>query len=96
LSFHFESIEAGPDVIGTGRERNYPIFFCEKLGPQGTIAKAKVERKEKSQKRPEKCGFFGGMWKSPLKMRLEAALRTCAMAQIGSHGTRIACKTRGH
>jgi hypothetical protein len=24
----------------------------------GTIAKVRGERKEKSQKRPEKCGFF--------------------------------------
>jgi hypothetical protein len=50
---------------------NYPWFSAEKLGPQGTIAKENGERKEKSQKRPEKCKFFVDMWKSPLKQRLE-------------------------
>ena len=34
-----------------------PLGEREKLGPQGTIAKVKVERKEKSQKRLEKWGF---------------------------------------
>jgi hypothetical protein len=42
----------------------------KKLGPQGTIAKVNGERKEKSQKRLEKCGFWGGVWKSPLKQRV--------------------------
>jgi hypothetical protein len=44
-----------------GRPRAYyPRFSAEKLGPFRTIAKVKVERKEKPQKRPEKCGFFEG------------------------------------
>jgi hypothetical protein len=30
----------------------------KQLGPDGTIAKAFVERKEKQQKSPEKCKFF--------------------------------------
>jgi hypothetical protein len=42
---------------GRPRAKN-PCFAAEKLGPLGTIAKLKGERKEKSQKRPEKCGFF--------------------------------------
>jgi hypothetical protein len=36
------------------------LFFREKLGPHRTIAKENGERKEKSQKRPEKCRFFRG------------------------------------
>jgi len=46
------------------------MFFCEKPGPNWTIAKGMVERKEKPQKRPEKCEFFEGVWKSPLKQRV--------------------------
>jgi hypothetical protein len=34
------------------------MFFCEKPGPNWTIAKGIAERKEKPQKRLEKCGFF--------------------------------------
>jgi hypothetical protein len=34
------------------------MLSCGKLGPKATIAKVKVERKEKSQKRPGKCNFF--------------------------------------
>jgi hypothetical protein len=51
---------------------DYPCFSFEKLGPQRTIAKGIVERKAKSQKRPEKCRFFGGMWKSALKQRVRS------------------------
>jgi len=35
-----------------------PLGERKKLGPQGTIAKVKVERKGKPQKRLEKCGFL--------------------------------------
>ena len=35
------------------------MLRCGKLGPAWTIAKVKRERKEKSQKRLEKCDFFG-------------------------------------
>jgi hypothetical protein len=35
-----------------------PLGGRAKLGPDGTIAKLKVERKEKLQKRLEKCGFL--------------------------------------
>jgi hypothetical protein len=49
---------------------DYPCFSFEKLGPQRTIAKGLAERKAKSQKRLEKCGFYRGVWKSPLKQRL--------------------------
>jgi len=34
------------------------LISPKKLGPQGTIAKVIAERKEKSQKRLEKCKFF--------------------------------------
>jgi hypothetical protein len=47
-----------------------PQFSAENLGPKGTIAKGNAERKEEPQKRPEKCGFFGGVWKSPLEQRV--------------------------
>jgi len=40
----------------------------------GTIAKVKGERKEKSQKRLEKCGFLGKQW--------EKARRNAASAHI--------------
>jgi hypothetical protein len=33
-------------------------IYVRKPGPQGTIAKEKGERKEKSQKRLEKCKFL--------------------------------------
>ena len=46
------------------------MFCSEKLGPQATIAKEIAERKEESQKRPEKCAFFREVWKSPLKQRV--------------------------
>jgi hypothetical protein len=39
---------------------DYPCIAAEKLGPLGTIAKVQVERKEKSQKRLEKCRFLAG------------------------------------
>jgi hypothetical protein len=37
-----------------------PLVLCsrEKLGPEATIDKESEERKEKSQKTPEKCDFF--------------------------------------
>jgi hypothetical protein len=37
-----------------------PLVLCsrEKLGPEATIDKENEERKEKSQKTPEKCDFF--------------------------------------
>src|SRR6266705_3128156 len=35
-----------------------PCFSAKRLEPEGTIAKETQERKEKSQKRPEKCHFF--------------------------------------
>jgi hypothetical protein len=37
-----------------------PLVLCsrEKLGPEATINKENEERKEKSQKTPEKCDFF--------------------------------------
>jgi hypothetical protein len=57
--------------IEAGRKSTTPCFSAERPGPKWTIAKEKGERKEKSQKRPEKCGFFGGVWKSPLKQRFE-------------------------
>jgi hypothetical protein len=50
------------------------LFFREKLGPQGTIAKEKGERKEKSQKRLEKCKFF---WR-----HVEIAAENAARAQV--------------
>jgi len=37
-----------------------PCFSAKRLEPEGTIAKETQERKEKSQKRPEKCEFFQG------------------------------------
>jgi len=37
-----------------------PCFSAKRLGPEGTIANETQERKEKSQKRPEKCEFFQG------------------------------------
>jgi hypothetical protein len=46
-----------PIRIEAGREPTTPLFMCGKPGPQGTIAKEIAERKEKPQKRPEKCGF---------------------------------------
>jgi len=46
-----------PIRIEAGREPTTPYLSSEKPGPQGTIAKEMVERKAKSQKRPEKCGF---------------------------------------
>jgi len=39
-------------------------------GPLGTIAKVVKERKEKPQKRLEKCAFFWAIRKSGLKTRL--------------------------
>jgi len=57
--------------IDSNRSRpraDYPWFSAKKLGPQRTIAKENGERKEKSQKRPEKCGFF---WR-----RVEIAVKT--------------------
>jgi hypothetical protein len=51
------------------------MFFCEKPGPEGTIAKVIRERKEKSQKSRKNRSFCGrGVWKSPLKMRLRGVL----------------------
>jgi len=46
-----------PIRIEAGREPTTPCLFAEKPGPDGTIAKEMAERKEKPQKRPEKCGF---------------------------------------
>jgi hypothetical protein len=63
FSFHSDTIEAG-------REPTTPYLSAEKLGPQGTIAKLGRERKEKPQKRLEKCVFFGSVWKSTVKTRL--------------------------
>jgi hypothetical protein len=48
------------------------LVSAEKLGPQGTIAKEKGERKEKSQKRLEKCGFF---WRRVENTAKNAVLR---------------------
>jgi hypothetical protein len=48
FSLRFESKQAASPL---------PLFAPEKPGPQGTIAKEMAERKEKSQKRPEKCEF---------------------------------------
>src|SRR5207245_4109673 len=59
--------------IDSNRSRpraDYPWFSAKKLGPQRTIAKENGERKEKSQKRREKCGFF---W-----MGVEIAAKTAA------------------
>jgi hypothetical protein len=58
-----------PIRIEAGRELTTPCFAA-KPGPKGTIAKEIAERKEESQKRLEKCGFFRGVWKSPLKQRV--------------------------
>jgi len=41
-----------PIRIEAGREPNTPHLPAEKLGPEGTIAKEKAERKAKSQKSP--------------------------------------------
>ena len=57
------------------------MFFCEKPGPNWTIAKGMVERKEKPQKRPEKCRFFEGVWKSPLKQRVASGWNADEMAR---------------
>jgi len=46
--------------IEAGRELTTPIDLRKKPGPQGTIAKTWAKRKQKSQKRPEKCRFFAG------------------------------------
>src|SRR5258708_13458528 len=59
--------------IDSNRSRpraDYPWFSAKKLGPQRTIAKENGERREKSQKRREKCGFF---W-----MGVEIAAKTAA------------------
>jgi hypothetical protein len=47
-----------PIRIEAGRELTNPWFSATKPAPQGTITKLIRERKEKPQKRPEKCGFF--------------------------------------
>jgi len=47
-----------PNRIEAGHEPTTPYLSPEKPGPQRTIAKENGERKEKSQKRPEKCDFF--------------------------------------
>jgi hypothetical protein len=75
LSFPFEWIETWSAEIAAGRESATSSFVAKNPGPEGTIAKEFQERKRKSQKRPEKCRFFGGMWKSPLKMRFEGISR---------------------
>jgi len=57
--------------IEAGSERLPLIFSREILGPRRTIAKEKGERKEKSRKSRKNADFLVGVWKSPLKMRLE-------------------------
>jgi hypothetical protein len=47
-------------------------LLSSKTRAERTIAKAKGERKEKSAKKARKTLFFGGVWKSPLKMRPKA------------------------
>jgi hypothetical protein len=59
-----------PIRIEAGREPTTPYLSAEKPGPHETIANEMAERKEKSQKRLEKCEFFEGMWKTPLKQRV--------------------------
>jgi len=59
---------------------HYPCFSFEKLGPQRTIAKGKAERKEKSQKRPEKCRFF---WE---RVEITAETAGCKRFEHGSGG----------
>jgi hypothetical protein len=53
-----------------------PPLLSGKLGPQGTIAKPGRERKEKSQKRPEKCRFFWGRVEITRKNAVLARSRT--------------------
>jgi hypothetical protein len=60
-----------PIQIEAGRKSTTPCFSAERPGPRGTIAKENGERKEKPQKRQEKCRFFWGVWKSPPKQRVE-------------------------
>jgi hypothetical protein len=54
FAFHPEVIEAGLDAIEAGSESATPQIVRELLGPEWTIAKENGERKEKSQKKPEK------------------------------------------
>jgi hypothetical protein len=63
-----------PNAWGRPRAKN-PCFAAEKLGPFGTIAKESIERKEKSQKRLEKCGFFVDRRELPVEMRVTDAFR---------------------
>jgi hypothetical protein len=70
FSFRFEWFETVPDEIEAGRESASAGFTAINPGPERTIAKEFPERKQKSQKRPEKCKFFAGVWKSPLKMQV--------------------------
>jgi hypothetical protein len=52
---------------------DFPLGERKKLGPQGTIAKVKVERKRKQQKRLEKCGFLRRACEKPAETQ---AVRT--------------------
>jgi hypothetical protein len=77
LSFHSDAIEAG-------RESTAPCFSAKRPGPQGTIAKETGERKEKRKKCWKNARFLGGVWKSPLKLRLDHVSPRKAPAKAGA------------
>jgi len=79
FSFHSDSNRSRPRA-------NSPHVPAKKLGPEGTIAKEKAERKEKSQKRLEKCEFF---WPGVEITAENAALRFGAPHSNGSQGRRF-------
>jgi hypothetical protein len=58
FAFHPGCAGTGLDAIEAGSESATPQIVREILGPGRTIAKENQERKEKSQKKAGKMGFF--------------------------------------